>query len=659
MRDVILVTIDTLRFDAVGFDGNSRQTSPNLDRLAADGRAFEFAHAHNVMTLPSHTNILTGLYPYQHGVRDNTGFRLGDNTETAATRFASGGFATGAFVSAFTLDSRYGLARGFETYGEIYPHTHEPEELEVPEGRAPDTVTAALNWYQKNAGRRRFLWVHVYDPHAPYDPPEPWRTRFANDPYLGEVAFADSALGPLLDAVRATRPPPFLVVTGDHGEARGDHGELTHGLFAYEATLHVPLLLWSPGLVAPGRDERPARHIDILPTMLAAAGLPNGKLPGASLLGPTPEGRAAASYFESLSASFNRGWAPLTGLILERTKYIDLPVQELYDLRSDSGERHNLAAGATDELRVFRSQLQRVPANVLSPSPVSSEEAERLRSLGYLSGGSQPRASGTTGDPKNLIGVDNQLQRTIFLYQTGKLGDALALARQIIAANPTMSAGYQQLIFLLRQSGNLAEALETYDKAAANGVGDESMDRSHAIVLCDAGLPQQAVSLLQQYAAGTDTETLNALGIALSDAGHGDQALEVFRRAIARDPQDSLTYQNQGVALLNLGRNEAARQSLERAVSISDRNPRAWNTLGVVWMHLGQPNNALTAWRRALRDDAKQYDALYNIGIVEARLGDRAAAQDALDRFLASAPASRFAAKLAKARSVLEALRER
>ncbi|MEP6767729.1 MAG: sulfatase, partial [Acidobacteriota bacterium] len=242
VRDVVLVTIDTLRFDAVGFDGNPRGTTPNLDRFAAEGRVFTGAHAHNVLTLPSHTNILTGRYPWQHGVRDNTGFRLDRKIPTAATLLAGKGFATGAFVSAFILDSRYGLSRDFETYDELYRQVDQPLEFQIEQSRGGDVVTAALAWYRSRAGKPRFLWVHLYDPHAPYDPPAEFRARFADDPYLGEVAYTDSVLAPLLDAVRETRPAPLLIVTSDHGEARGDHGELTHGLFAYEPTLHVPLL---------------------------------------------------------------------------------------------------------------------------------------------------------------------------------------------------------------------------------------------------------------------------------------------------------------------------------------------------------------------------------------------------------------------------------
>ncbi len=284
-RDVVLITIDTLRFDATGFDGNPRGTTPNLDRFASEGRVFTSAHSHNVITLPSHTNILTGMLPYQHGVRENAGFKLSAKTPTLATRLKAKGYATGAFVGAFVLDSRFGLGHDFDVYNELYRHLDEQPEFNIPQSRAHDVVTAALEWFRGAAGRPRFLWVHVYDPHAPYEPPMPYGETYKDDLYLGEVAYTDAALAPLLEAVRAQQPPPLLFVTGDHGEARGDHGELTHGLFCYEATLHIPLFAWCPPLISPGRDAVPARHIDIAPTILDAVGMPAVKeLTGQSLL---------------------------------------------------------------------------------------------------------------------------------------------------------------------------------------------------------------------------------------------------------------------------------------------------------------------------------------------------------------------------------------
>jgi arylsulfatase A-like enzyme/Flp pilus assembly protein TadD len=653
------VTIDTLRFDAVGFDGNSRSTTPNLDRVAAQGRVFGNAHAHNVLTLPSHTNILTGLYPYQHGVRDNSGFRLDRKLSTAATLLAARKYATGAFVAAFVLDSRYGLSRGFETYGELYRHVDVPLDFEIEQSRAEDVVAAALTWF-RTANQPRFLWVHLYDPHAPYDPPEPFQQRFADDPYLGEVAYTDAALVPLLDAVTQTRPAPLLVVTADHGEARGDHGELTHGLFAYEPTLHVPLLIWCPDLVGPGRDEVSARHIDILTTILDAIGAPpEPTMAGTSLLAAR-RGTRPDSYFESLSANFNRGWAPLRGLLRGPEKYIDLPIAELYDLKADPAEKENLAASRTDDLRSLKRSLLEIPAGPTDPGPVGSEEAAKLRSLGYLSGGSSVRKEsfGPEDDPKNRIAVDRQLHEFVQLVERGNREKALRLAREIVDANPRMRMGYEHLAFLLRDKGDLAQAVRVLERADANGVGGESLDCRRALLLSEMGRAREAAALLSPYRDSFDTETLNALGIALSDSGRGNEALATFSRIQELDPGNGLAYQNAGIALLKLDRASEARESLQRALAIHERNPRAWNALGVAWMRLSDPQKALEAWDKAVAYNPKQYDALYNQGLVAVRIGDKTRARRALERFVDTAPPSQYARDIAEARAALTALKK-
>jgi arylsulfatase A-like enzyme/Flp pilus assembly protein TadD len=657
-RDVVLITIDTLRYDAVGFDGNSRGTTPNLDRIAAAGRVYSAAHAHNVITLPSHANILTGLYPYEHGVRENAGFRLSARTETIASMLKARGYSTAAFVGAFPLDSRYGLTSGFDVYEEMYRQSEQPEDFQIQQARAEEVVRRALEWYKAGAGHPRFLWVHVYDPHAPYDPPSEWRTRFSDDLYLGEVAYTDASLAPLLEAVVSARPAPLLVVTADHGEARGDHGELTHGLFAYEATLHVPLLVWCPDLAPPGHDGHPARHVDIVPTILDAVGdgAPR-KLPGRSLLGARREETQEGSYFESFSATFNRGWAPLRGLIVEGEKYIDLPVPELYDLAADPGEEKNLISERGNDVRKLRKRLLELPAGSAERGTVDAEEAAKLRSLGYLTGSAEKKKSyGPADDPKNLIDVDRQLHRIVELFQLERSAEAIPIARRVVAQNPQMKAGYFQLGYLLQSVGDQAGALGVYDRAAANGLGGESLDRKRALLLSEMGRPAEAVKALEAYRDSDDLETLNALGIALSDAGRPADALPLFARALRIQPRNAAAFQNSGIALLKLDRLDESRQSLETALSISRRSPRSLNALGVVFARLGAPQKALEAWSRCVEVDPQQYDALYNLGRVAGQLGDWKRAREALTRFVETAPPRRYAKDIREVRTALASL---
>ena len=267
--DVLLITIDTLRADAVGAYGATTGATPVLDRLARGGVVFRQAHAHNVVTLPSHANILSGRLPFQHGVRDNAGFRFPADTPTLATLLKAAGYRTGAFVSAFTLDSRFGLDRGFDVYDDQLEGPAGP--LALPERRGADTVAAAQRWLAQGDGRPTFCWIHLYDPHAPYLPREPFASRFPGTPYVGEVAAADAALEPVLrPLLEAASPHTVVVLTADHGESLGEHGERTHGLFAYEATLRVPLILFTPSVVPPAVVDSLAGHDDIVPTILDA-----------------------------------------------------------------------------------------------------------------------------------------------------------------------------------------------------------------------------------------------------------------------------------------------------------------------------------------------------------------------------------------------------
>jgi arylsulfatase A-like enzyme/Flp pilus assembly protein TadD len=654
-RDVVLITIDTLRADAVGFDGNPRGTTPNLDRFAAEGRVFTQAHSHNVITLPSHTNILTGMLPYEHGVRENAGFRLSSKIPTAATRLKALGYTTGAFVGAYVLDSRYGLAHDFDVYDELYRHLDEQFEFDIQQARAEDVVKAALEWYRSQAGKPRFLWVHLYDPHAPYEPPEEYKQRYPDDFYLGEVSYTDASLAPLLAEVRQSQPAPLLVVTGDHGEARGSHGELTHGVFCYEPTLHIPLFLWSPGLAPAGRDDVWARHIDILPTILDALGAPKPKeLTGQSLLTAGRTEAPEGSYFEALSVAFNRGWAPLRGIAARGDKYIDLPIPELYDLPADPEEATNLVPRAPDALRRLRKRLLELPAATLERGTIGSDEAAKLRSLGYLSGSGEKKISyGPADDPKSLIAVDQKLHEVMELRERGECDKALPIARRVVAENPKMRLGYSHLAMVLRCKGDLEEVRRVLERADAAGAGGESMDRQRAMILSETGHPRDALALLVRYQESEEPETLNALGIALTDAGRPAEALRVFARVIELDPENAVAHQNTGIALLKLDRVDEARQNLEAALRLGKRHARAWNALGVAWMRLGDPKKAIDAWERCLEINPEQYDALYNIGRVAGQIQDWKKARAALERFAAVAPRKQYGNDIAQVRAVL------
>jgi arylsulfatase A-like enzyme/Flp pilus assembly protein TadD len=659
--DVVLITIDTLRADAVGFAGNQRVETPTLDRLAAAGRAFDDAHAHNVVTLPSHANILTGLYPYQHGVRDNSGFTLPARVPTLATLLKKAGYATGAFVAAYPLDSRFGLNQGFDVYDDSFPRGSNPESFVIAERRGDQVVAAARSWWDSQKGKRRFLWVHLYDPHTAYDPPEPFASRYRDNLYLGEVAATDSFLAPLLDPFLDGRESPALVVvTSDHGESLGEHGELTHGLFAYEPTLKVPLVVWGPG-VEPGRDGRPARHVDVVPTVLSFLGQEALQgLPGTSLLAAAPAPPLqTTSYFEALSTSLNRGWAPLRGVLREGRKFIDLPLPELYHLPRDPKEERNLFG---EERRAAHALREALPRESVWPPPkgaVSPEEEARLRSLGYSTGSAGDKTAYTAADdPKSLVGVDRKLHQVVDAYSRGRYEEAAGLAREVAAERPDLPEAYEHLSLALRQLGRDSEAIEALQGALGRGLDRESIRRQLGLSLAEAGRAAEAVAVLEPLASspGTDAATLNALGIALSDAGRHGEAVAVLQRVAGQYPQDPKGFENLGIVALRMDQPEQSRAQLQRALQLNPDLPIAWNTLGVALYRLEGPAAALDAWERSVAIDPRQYDALFNIGLVAAQAGRAAQARQALTRFVETAPPARFGPDIAKARQILAQL---
>jgi len=637
-NDILLITIDTLRADSVGYSGNAHVRTPFLDSLAARGIVFTNAHAHNVVTLPSHVNILTGLYPWQHGVRDNAGFVLDPKFPTVASMLRAKGYATGAFIGAFPLDARFGLNHGFDVYDDNYGKRDTSTDFVMQERPASAVLDAAAKWWTSNAGRKRFMWVHLYDAHAPYRPPP----QFTNpDPYLGEIESVDDALSKQL--VPLISNDTLVIVTGDHGEARGDHGELTHGLFAYESTLKIPLIVAGAG-IAHRVEAGYVRHIDIAPTILARAGVePSHDMKGASLLDAIGH---RDTYFEALSASLNRGWAPLTGVIHSGDKYIELPLSELYALPD---EQHNLRDERRRDADTARQLLASMHGSI-ARAQVSAEEATQLRSLGYVAGNANAKASyGRDDDPKNLIAIDTKMHDVIDAYEHGDLAHAVALSREVVRAQPDMPAGLELLAFTLQQSEHVDEAIALYRRLKSDDAKVQL-----ALLLSETGRSAEATQILAPMSNNIDA--LNAYGIALSDQGKLDDAMRIFTRVLQSDPNNAPALQNLGITALRRDDLNAAREHLDRALALNPRLPLALNTRGVVYAREHDFPHAVELWNRAVAADPRQYDALFNIGLVEGRAGHTAAAREALRRFVKSAPPARYADDIKTARQALASL---
>jgi arylsulfatase A-like enzyme/Flp pilus assembly protein TadD len=673
-RNVLLVTIDTLRADALSSYGGKAET-PNVDRVAAMGARFTFAHASAVVTLVSHTTILTGEYPYAHGVRNNSGYRLAEGTPTLATRLKAAGFATGAFIGGYPLVHRFGLAPGFDVYDDQLGAAAGPgRNFALPERRADAVVARAVDWIDKQSGRF-FAWVHVFDPHAPYMPPAEWLAKYRAQPYYGEVAWTDHALGPLFDRLATLPRPTLVVITGDHGEGLGDHGEATHGIFAYESTLHVPLIV---AVVDPARARAPrgvtidaaVRHIDIVPTILEAAGLPaDPSLPGASLIGMIRRGGGAdrPEYFEAMTNNLTRGWAPLRGVLVGRDKYVDLPIQELYNLVRDPAELHNLAPTSNERVAVLLNVLRSY--NTAAPGqPVRETEAvaEKLRALGYVSGGPLPEKASYTeaDDPKRLIGIDQDLHAGTDFFDKGRYQDAIDAFRRALAARPDTADAYKYLAYVYWQTGRPNLAIQTLENALSHGVTDQDVTIRLGTYFSDLGEARKAFDLFQALPQD-DPAVLNGLGVAEAQLGHDAEASAAFQHAVKLDPSNGMAYQNiaalQLAAALAPGRSPSTRDellaeaeaSVRRAIEADPSIARSYTTLGVLLANTGRRSQAIDAWKQAVALDRTEFDALYNLTLELAAAGQRDEARTYGEQFLATAPPASFGQDFGEIRRVI------
>jgi arylsulfatase A-like enzyme/Tfp pilus assembly protein PilF len=663
---VLLVSIDTLRADALGSYGRRDADTPLLDRVASEGVRFAHARSHNVVTLPAHANMLSGRLPLSHGVRDNSGFRFPAGVPTLATLLKERGYRTAAFVSAFVLDSRFGLDRGFDVYDDRLGGAEVRTEFHVPERRGQRTVELARQWWAQSAGGPRFAFVHLYEPHFPYEAPEPFRSRHADRPYQGEVAAVDAALAPLLEPILAagSRARTLVIVTSDHGESLGEHEEMTHGIFAYEATLRVPLLIHAPGLLSPRIVADDVGLVDLLPTILDALGLPPGEgLDGRSLW-PLAFGRGLPRrplYFESLSSALNRRWAPLYGVYDAPLKYIDLPMPELYDLSADAAEKRNLVASRPQDLERLRALLGRLRAADRGISRVEEEAAalQRLRALGYVAGGGaeiRERYS-DADDPKNLVGIDTRIRQVIERYRAGDFEGALALCRENIRERPEMPISHLHLAYLERARGNLPAAVAAARRSFELQPLEGEAISLYAAYLTEAGDAAEAARVTAPYleTGEPDLDVLTAHGMALARLGRFDAALATFERGRGVDPTNALNLVNQGTVHLMRGDGARARAALEAALAIDPGTARAWNGLGVIAMSQGQAEEAIQAWQRAVELDPRDYQTLFNLGATLRNRGRSQEARTYLEAYLREAPRALESRDIARVEAWLRA----
>jgi arylsulfatase A-like enzyme/Tfp pilus assembly protein PilF len=664
--NVLLVTIDTLRADRLGAYGHTGGLTPTLDRLAATGVRYTHAWSHAPMTLPAHSSILTGLLPPHHGVRNNTAFRLDDGVATMGTLLRAAGYRTGAFVGAFVLDARFGLARGFDVYDDRLPHA-EQAAFRMTQRRGQDVIDAAASWVQSIHNPQSAIrspqspwlaWVHLFDPHTPYDAPADYQ-RPGRSAYEAEVAYADAMVGVLLDRLREAGQlaHTLIVVTADHGESLGDHGETTHGLFAYDSTLRVPLIVQASA-IAPATVDTPAVHADILPTILDLVGVPvPDRLDGTSLARSPAADRPL--YFEALDASLTRGWAPLTGVVRSGWKYIDLPDAELYDLGADPQETRNRIADSRqrDELRGALERLKsgdrRGPAAALDPNA-----ARQLRSLGYTGGATTAtHAASKADDPKALVALNERFNSALTAFDEGRTDAALASLRGILGERADFLSARTTAATVLVSQGRAQQAAQLLQEAPADQRNSPELQAKLGAALRAAGDLRQAATVLEQArrAGNRSPDLMQDLAVTDAALGRSSEARALFDELVASNPTAATTWYNVGLFELQSGRPGPAAVDFRKAVEREPAYGDAWQALGAALVGTDAAG-AIDAWRHAERLLPRDYDLLFNLAMLSAERDTPANAVPYLRRFVREAPRDRYARDLPRVEQTLARL---
>ena len=608
---VVVVTIDTLRADRLPAYGYKGVETPHLDALRRDAVLYQNAYSHCPLTLPSHVSLLSGLLPPEHGVRNNLGYRFDASAHPSLPALLKGaGYATGAAVSAWVLRKETGLGASFDRYDDVTGKAEgSVAELQRP---GAETVAAALDFVKAQRDKPFFLFVHLYEPHVPYTPPPAARERWGAT-YEGEIAAADAALGDLLAGLKreGVYGAALVVVTSDHGEGLGDHGEEEHGILLYREVLHVPLLVKRPHGVGAGTSVgRTVGLVDVMPTVTALVGLATpGGLAGRSLL--VPSERPAAVYSETYYPRIHLGWSELHSMVDDRFHLIDGPRPELYDLRHDPQERTDLASSAATTVAALRQALGTRRGDFRAPDAVGNEEREKLQTLGYLSGaGDAAGERASRANPRDHVQAREEMKAAVRLVSKGQDVAAAQALRALLVREPGFFDAQWELGRVLARSGRLAEAARAYRQAM---VLSPTLAPSVALALAEVSLAQgdlaEAARAAELVSGDPGDEARASVVRAEVDLRQGrfEPALEQARAAEARlqaggaPPVIGLAFVR-GDALARLGRHREAEPALREEIRRFPAEARAYASLALVVALQGRPGEApgiLDAMQRA------------------------------------------------------------
>jgi choline-sulfatase len=640
-RNLLVVSLDTLRADRLGSYGYAAAQTPRLDALARSGLRFERATTVVPLTLPAHSSLLTGTFPAWHGVRDNGGFYLDEEQVTLAEVLRDKGYRTGGFVASFVLDRRWGIAQGFERYFdefdlERFKDSPSMDAIQRPGG---EVVDKALEWLGADRDKPFFAWVHLYDPHTPYEAPEPYRARFPRNmhgAYDAEIAYTDSQVGRLLDALQldGRLAETLVVVLGDHGEMLGEHGELTHGFFIYEAATHIPLIVSGPGVTARVVPDQ-VRMVDVMPTALALLGVGAPRtVQGVSLL-PLARGERLdlVAHSESWYPRYHYGWSELRSVQDGRFKYIKAPRPELYDLQSDSHEQQDRSGDDAARLDTLARALDDLEARTASseapkgPRPVDAETEERLAALGYV-GGSVSRKNledRPRGDPKDKIGLYNLLKQAGSSSAEGRVDEAIAKVQQALGEDPEIVEGYMLLGNFLKKAKRPKEAIVAYKDALAR-------DDEHQGALFQLAIAYKDQGRLDEARAGFERareldprngKVLWQLADLLMRQGQPQEAETVIQDALARKVDEHRFLLKLGESQIEAKQFTEAEKSLKAALEKKSDLDTARYNLGLAYEEQGRIDEAIAAYRAEIETNAKAFRASFNLAKLLQKTGRR------------------------------------
>ena len=506
---VVLISIDTLRADHLPAYGYRDVATPALDELRRDSVLFENAISHVPLTLPSHATILTGLLPFRSGIRDNVGFTLRPEVETLPALLRGAGYATGGAVSSVVLSRNTGIASGFDFYDDTMESVSPGESIGEIQRPGFETEALAEKWLSGRTGKPFFFFLHLYEPHTPYEPAEPFRARYRDRPYDGEIATADAIVGKFLSFLRqnGAYDRSVIVLLSDHGEGLGDHGEDEHGVLLYREEVHVPLFVKLPGARRRGETVgRPVGLVDVFPTVAGLVALdPKTKLSGGSLLGPDEMPAAASVYSETFYPRFHYGWSELASLSTGSTQYIHAPKDEFYDYRADPRETRDLAAGLPGGFRALRNELLAMDRPTQQPGTTDPERLKKLAALGYIGMSAAPAGAVDLPNPRDHIGEIGEMKAAVELSHTRGIDAGVAALRALLKKNPRMSDTWAQLATMLHQGGRDREALAALREVDRLNPGSPFVLISFANMCLEMGDVAEAKSFAEKAVAAGDT----------------------------------------------------------------------------------------------------------------------------------------------------------